>query len=165
MKKEKHPIIDGKKTCGTCGITKPISEFYKYKNGLRSYCKKCNAENVTAFRNNPLNSEKVSEYSRKHYNKPGVKEKKQKAATEWLLSNKKKAVEYKGGCCSICGYNKCLSALEFHHKNPKEKEYNKDNRGLNRKQSFRKAKKELDKCILVCANCHREIHNNNMKNE
>ena len=66
-----------------------------------------------------------------------------------------KMVEYKGGKCEICGYNKCIEALEFHHTNPKEKDFNISG-GT---KSFNSLKSELDKCILVCANCHREIHN------
>jgi len=69
---------------------------------------------------------------------------------------KKEAVEYKGGKCSICGYNKCLSALDFHHVNPEEKEINFSNAW--NKTSKEKIKQEIDKCILVCSNCHREIH-------
>ena len=64
----------------------------------------------------------------------------------------------------MCGYNKCTSALEFHHLDPSIKEYNKDSRGLNRRRSFENSKIELDKCILVCANCHREIHYDSPKN-
>jgi PHP family Zn ribbon phosphoesterase len=66
------------------------------------------------------------------------------------------AVEYKGSCCSICGYNKCVAALEFHHTDPSEKDFGISAKGLTR--SWDKLKEELDKCILVCANCHREIH-------
>lgn len=67
---------------------------------------------------------------------------------------KQKLVDYKGGKCEICGYNKCIEALDFHHLNLNEKDF-----GLSKKYiSFEKAKKEVDKCILVCANCHREIH-------
>ena len=65
-------------------------------------------------------------------------------------------VEYKGGKCEICGYNKCISALEFHHKNPLEKDFGVGAKGYTR--SIEKNKKKVDKCILVCANCHREIH-------
>lgn len=64
-------------------------------------------------------------------------------------------VEYKGSKCEICGYDKCISALEFHHITPGEKDFGVSD-GLTR--SFEKNKEEADKCILVCANCHREIH-------
>lgn len=74
-------------------------------------------------------------------------------------SIKKKALEYKGGCCEICGYNKFEGALEFHHLNPKEKDFNISS--IRQLSKFtEKIKTELDKCILVCANCHREIHGN-----
>ena len=70
---------------------------------------------------------------------------------------KEKAIEYKGGKCqhNNCGYNKCNRALEFHHLDPNEKDF-----GISSYTtlSWDKIKKELDKCILVCANCHREIH-------
>ena len=67
---------------------------------------------------------------------------------------KMKMVEYKGGKCEICGYNKCIEALEFHHLNPEEKDFTISG-GT---KGFNSLKPELDKCILVCANCHREIH-------
>lgn len=66
------------------------------------------------------------------------------------------AVEYKGGCCVICSYNKCVKALDFHHLNPKEKDFSISKRGHTR--SWNRIKIELDKCILVCSNCHSEIH-------
>ncbi|MBR8838656.1 MAG: HNH endonuclease [Stigonema ocellatum SAG 48.90 = DSM 106950] len=68
---------------------------------------------------------------------------------------KEKCVAYKGGKCSRCGYNRCIDALEFHHINPTEKDLP---LSAGKGYSFEKAKAELDKCILVCANCHREIH-------
>lgn len=68
---------------------------------------------------------------------------------------KKLAIEYKGGKCQICGYNKCERALEFHHKNPDEKSFGLGAKGLTR--SWEKTKIELDKCVLLCANCHREV--------
>lgn len=69
---------------------------------------------------------------------------------------KKLLIEYKGNKCEICGYNRCISALEFHHKDPKEKDFSIGQKGYTR--SLDKNKKEVDKCLLVCANCHREIH-------
>lgn len=68
---------------------------------------------------------------------------------------KEKLVEYKGGKCEICGYDKCITALEFHHLDPNEKEFT---IGYNGVLSLEKCKQEVDKCILVCANCHRELH-------
>ena len=65
-------------------------------------------------------------------------------------------VEYKGGKCEICGYDRCVSALEFHHKNPNEKDFGISAKGYTRSLDINKA--EVDKCILVCAVCHREIH-------
>lgn len=66
------------------------------------------------------------------------------------------AVEYKGGKCIKCGYNKCIYALEFHHLNPLDKDFSISAKGYTR--SWENVKKEIDKCILVCSNCHREIH-------
>lgn len=69
--------------------------------------------------------------------------------------NKLRLIEYKGGKCEICGYNKCVEALEFHHLNPSEKEIP---IGCGNTVSFEKLKKEVDKCMLLCSNCHKEIH-------
>jgi len=66
------------------------------------------------------------------------------------------AVEYKGNECEICGYKKCGSALEFHHTTPNSKDFGISAKGYTR--SWQKVKQELDKCMLVCANCHRELH-------
>ena len=73
----------------------------------------------------------------------------------WRIKYKTECLDYKGGKCEKCGYSKCLSALEFHHLDPKEKDFN---ISRNKKRNFEMVKKELDKCILVCSNCHREIH-------
>jgi len=71
---------------------------------------------------------------------------------------KRKLVEYMGGCCKICGFNDYISALEFHHLNPEHKEFT-----ISKYYNLEEAKKELSKCLLVCANCHRGIHNNEIK--
>lgn len=68
---------------------------------------------------------------------------------------KELAIAYKGGKCEVCGYSKYQGALDLHHVNPKVKEFGIGDKGYTR--SWEKVKKELDKCILVCANCHREI--------
>ena len=68
---------------------------------------------------------------------------------------KQKCVEYKGGCCQLCGYNRYIGALEFHHLDPAVKDFS---LAHTRSTTFEKVRAELDKCILVCANCHRELH-------
>jgi hypothetical protein len=79
-----------------------------------------------------------------------------KNATFYKQEIKKKCVDYKGGKCEICGYNKNLSALEFHHKNPDGKDFS---IGNSKTIILENLKSELDKCVLLCANCHRELHN------
>lgn len=70
-------------------------------------------------------------------------------------SKKQKLVDYKGGKCEMCGYDKCIEALEFHHIDPNEKEFTIT---VSKNYDLKSLKKESDKCMLVCANCHREIH-------
>src|SRR3989339_393173 len=65
-------------------------------------------------------------------------------------------VEYKGGQCCLCGYRKYSGALELHHLDKSKKEFALSKEGLTR--SLEKMKAEANKCVLVCANCHREIH-------
>jgi 5-methylcytosine-specific restriction endonuclease McrA len=69
---------------------------------------------------------------------------------------KNKMVEYKGGECVRCGYSKYYGALEFHHIDPNEKDFTPSE--LKKYKFDEYVKKELDKCMLVCSNCHREIH-------
>jgi len=91
--------------------------------------------------------------SRKHYRCSqclGV------AVTKRRRKLKELAVAYLGGACAVCGYNKCVAALEFHHRDPVAKDFSISSTGTTR--SFDKIKVELDKCLLLCANCHREHH-------
>ena len=64
-------------------------------------------------------------------------------------------IEYKGGGCSMCGYNKCHTSLSFHHLNQEKKSF-----GIGDRKSapLKELLKEADKTILVCNNCHGEIH-------
>lgn len=79
-----------------------------------------------------------------------------KAVTKRRKKLKEMVVRYKGGKCMISGYDKHVGALELHHLEDSQKEFGLSTKGLTR--SWEKIKKEADKCILVCANCHREIH-------
>ena len=125
--------------------TRPIGFKSAVKKGYKS-CARCNTDKpITEF------------YSRRNgtgvgaYCKPCVVDQ----VRERQQQLKKLAVEYKGGKCTHCGYNKCLSSLVFHHKQDGTKEFTIGNKSC---RSFEKIKPELDKCDLVCSNCHGEIH-------
>jgi transposase len=60
-----------------------------------------------------------------------------------------------GGSCKLCGYDRCVGALEFHHVVPSEKRFSLSHRGVAR--SLEKARAEARKCVLLCANCHAEV--------
>jgi hypothetical protein len=60
-----------------------------------------------------------------------------------------------GGACALCGYSRCLRALEFHHVDPSDKQFTVAGRGVTR--SLAKAREEARKCVLLCANCHVEV--------
>jgi hypothetical protein len=66
------------------------------------------------------------------------------------------SINYKGGRCQICSYDPCFEALEFHHLDPTQKDFGISSKGYTR--SWEKVKEEVDKCILLCANRHREAH-------
>jgi hypothetical protein len=111
------------------------------------------------YKDASVRKSKHKEYSRKHYlaNKERLitanAKYKQKKWQEWK--------EYKAKLsCTKCGFAH-LAALDFHHEDPSEKEYD-VNRLISNGQ-FKKAYEEIEKCIVLCANCHR-IHHYNEKN-
>lgn len=65
------------------------------------------------------------------------------------------AVTFKGLACQLCGYSKCLPALDFHHPNPEEKDFT---IATNANRSWKAVKAEISKCQLLCCRCHREVH-------
>lgn len=111
-------------------------------------CKKCGKQ----FQNNRKRQYCFDCYKRKNSSK------KSKNVSNWRQSIKERAIQYKGGKCIICGYKRCNRALVFHHLDPKYKQFGIANNGLCR--SWDKVKKELDKCVLLCSNCHNEVHSN-----
>lgn len=68
---------------------------------------------------------------------------------------KLRALEYKGSRCLLCGYDRCKRALIFHHIDPEGKDFE---IGEGRTRSWEALVKELDKCVLLCSNCHMEVH-------
>lgn len=132
---KKHDLVEFKKS----NEYKPLSE--------EKYCPRCK-----------LQKNKSEFYKRR--NKMGDSTYCKSCTNEQTIIRvrnfKKKCVEYKGGSCVICNYNKCMGALEFHHLDPNEKDFSISNL---KKYKFSKIViSELDKCILLCSNCHRELH-------
>ncbi len=73
-------------------------------------------------------------------------------------SRKLALISLHGTGCELCGYAKNFSALEFHHTKPQSKEFQLDLRSLSNRK-WARILEEAKKCILVCSNCHKEIHN------
>jgi transposase/5-methylcytosine-specific restriction endonuclease McrA len=59
-----------------------------------------------------------------------------------------------GGCCQLCGYERCVAALQFHHLDPRTKAFGVARRGAH---SIEKLRLEVRKCVLLCSNCHAEV--------
>jgi transposase len=79
--------------------------------------------------------------------------------SEWVSARRRRVkaalVEEAGGRCVLCGYDRCLAALEFHHVDPAQKAFAISRAGVTR--SIDSARREAAKCVLVCANCHSEL--------
>lgn len=98
---------------------------------------------------------KISSDNRTIVEKDLMRKEKNKYNTKiWRRKLKQECVEYKGGKCVKCDYDKYIDCLEFHHLDPNKKEFDISNKGW----CLDKLKIELDKCILVCNRCHKEIH-------
>jgi predicted HNH restriction endonuclease len=109
-------------------------------------------------RNSPINRPKNlnhrNEYDKRYYETNKERIYKNKMARR--RRNKIELIELLGGKCNICGYNKCPAAFDFHHNNGnKEKSMS----ILIKNSSKQQLLKEAKKCIVLCSNCHRELHN------
>ena len=79
--------------------------------------------------------------------------------TDFRRRRKENLIRVLGSCCSLCGYNKCVGALEFHHIEPENKTYQLSSGNCHKIEDDLE---EAKKCILLCSNCHREIHTSNI---
>jgi hypothetical protein len=77
------------------------------------------------------------------------------AVTRRRRRMKETLVAEAGGSCELCGYSRCLGALEFHHVERSSKRYALAGRGITR--SLAEAREEASKCVLLCGNCHAEV--------
>ena len=74
-----------------------------------------------------------------------------------VKKNRTSIIQRMGGKCCRCGYDKCEAALELHHTDPTQKDPV-TTKHLRHITDEDRIQSELDKCILLCANCHREAH-------
>ena len=161
-----------KKQCRKCLKYLDPSEFYDKKRskvradgtvhrwvGKYSQCKKCH------YQNNKENAHKYDEYYREYRkaNKDKIREK----TRQHYIKNKRDWVNIISTVvelrCQKCGYDKNYAALDFHHVVPEAKDFGIQsivNRGSPTEERWEMVKKELEKCIVLCANCHREEHSN-----
>ena len=77
------------------------------------------------------------------------------AVTTYRRSVKRRLVEEAGGSCRLCGYDRCIAALEFHHIDPSTKRFSLSLKGVAR--AFETVREEAAKCVLLCSNCHSEV--------
>ena len=111
------------------------------------HCKRCNLEKSSEEFYRRRKGTDLSPYCKPCTNAQTV---------ERQQAFKMKCVEYKGGSCFKCGYDTYIGALEFHHLDPTQKDFTIAKVKLT---TFgEKVEKELDKCVLLCSNCHREQH-------
>ena len=123
--------------CKCCKIIKPHTDFHKDSTnplGFGYRCKECGKKYQISYAKK--NRKKLTEYYR-------IKRRRVKDTL----------VKENGGKCCICGYNRCFGALGFHHTEPSKKDF-----CVGRQTGIHKARKEAKKCVLVCSNCHFEIH-------
>lgn len=144
------------KICTTCKTLKNVTEFNKKKSrkdGLQSACKDCSREKFKKYYydNYDKHIEYVKQYKKEHREE---------------FNEKIKVIKTKYGC-ALCDEIECC-CLDFHHYNGAEKDFN-ISKVVSNGTCWDKIIKEVNKCVLLCSNCHRKVHygllevNENMK--
>jgi len=146
---------NGRAWCGKCQQYLPVGQFsvcQKGVFGLASWCKACQGEYDKT--REPRTGEKWAAPARRwrRINKERINERRH----QHRAALKAKYVEFTGGVCQRCGYGEFSSGMGFHHINPREKDC--DPSSVIRAGKLADIKKELDKCILLCRNCHQALH-------
>jgi hypothetical protein len=127
------------KVCSKCKEEKENSCFAKNKNrrdGLQTFCKECNNANIKTYYTN--NQQKFIDYKNKR-----------RAKLKNIIQERKLQ-------CSVCGENH-PATLDFHHRNPNDKDDSIAHL-IHRGVSINRLLKEIDKCDILCSNCHRKKH-------
>jgi hypothetical protein len=149
------------KICNRCKISKPIDQFNKEtsnkKGGLARRCKKCVSGAVAQYRKDNLGYVKKLEVAsaKRRRKTVGYKTSQRRYKIKSLTYVQGVIADWKAKGCQVCGHVAPDKPWRFdaHHTDPGQKEYL-----ISRMSSIIKIKSELEKCIVVCSNCHRDIH-------
>lgn len=156
------------KRCPKCNEIKSISEFYEFKRKTKlgfptyaSYCKSCTAKYGMRYKKKEMIEKgkcprcgAIKDENDGYYCN-SCNKKNNTGSRKNAHAKKKLAIEYLGGKCKHCGLETdALSVYEFHHL--RDKKYNL--KFLIENRSWNMIQQELDKCILLCSNCHRILH-------
>jgi 5-methylcytosine-specific restriction endonuclease McrA len=124
-----------------------MQKYYEECKSTRKVGKKFNYSKTTVSKYvKIIRSEKLNDET--------IKKNRSNAVVKWRQDKKVKLVEYKGGCCQVCEYKKSIGALEFHHIDPNQKDFTISSKSY----AYERLKREVDKCVLLCSNCHIEVH-------
>ena len=143
------------KTCKKCSKEIPtwiVVDDKKVNLQRRKFCFNCSPYKSGNRKDLTIDKSKQDPITKKRKRKTG-------SADVQKFRHKRKAriIAAMGGECQCCSYDKCIAAMELHHKNPAEKEFGCGNASAN-PISWEKLVPELRKCVLLCSNCHREVH-------
>lgn len=149
------------KICRKCKSEFPIRVKIdgKYRNlNSRKFCLNCSPFGSKNTKPDDP-ARKTIRSNTKPYSEWADSAKEKNKAQQYYYRHKrmKKAIELKGGKCEECGYNKCSRSLCFHHINPEEKSFEITSRTI-LSNSWERIEEELNKCSLLCHNCHCELH-------
>ena len=124
------------------------------KRAPEGHCRTCNSPVASTQRYCSISCRETA-VSARALSPEEVSKRRKGCVVAWRQRAKLKAIAYKGGACQGCGYGKCVRSLQFHHIDPAGKDF-----GIGRAsaRSWARIQVELDKCVLLCANCHGEVH-------
>jgi len=159
--KNNYELKKEKISCSLTSKSNFKNKFYSFSDEeieeiIQKYKELKNLRKVSKLLNTSIDCiKKFINYGIENYNEKLSIEERKKIVYDKRIKIKEILVEYKGGKCVNCGYNKCIKALEFHHLDSSKKDFTISSF---RYKSLEVQKREVEKCILVCSNCHREIH-------
>lgn len=149
------------KICRKCESEFPVIVKIdgKYRNlNSRKFCLDCSPFGSRNTKPDDPDRETIRSNARPYSEWADSAKEKNKARQYYYRHTRmKKAIELKGGKCEECGYEKSVRSLTFHHISPKDKVFTLDSRNILSKK-WTDILKELDKCKLLCMNCHMELH-------